>query len=37
MRIKEQLEKRIFDMEKVAKVFDIEPFNIFFWVELLVY
>lgn len=30
MGIKKQLEKRIFDMEKVAKVFDIEPFDIFF-------
>ncbi|MBU5311334.1 hypothetical protein KQI38_04790 [Tissierella carlieri] len=30
MGIKKQLEERIFDMEKVAKVFNIEPFDIYF-------
>ncbi len=30
MELKEQLEDRIFDMEKVAIVFDIKPFDIYF-------
>ncbi|HZK01760.1 MAG TPA: DUF6036 family nucleotidyltransferase [Anaerovoracaceae bacterium] len=30
MELKEQLESRIYDMEKVAKAFNIEPFDIFF-------
>lgn len=30
MGVKKQLEEIIFDMEKVAQVFDIEPFDIFF-------
>jgi hypothetical protein len=30
MGIKKQLEDRIFDMEKVAIAFDIEPFDIYF-------
>ena len=29
MDIKKQLEKRIFEMEKVARLFEIEPFDIF--------
>lgn len=30
MEIKRQLEERIFEMEKVAKLFSIEPFDIYF-------
>jgi hypothetical protein len=30
MGLRKQLENRIFDMEKVARAFDIEPFDIYF-------
>ena len=30
MELKKQLEDKIFDMEKVAIAFDIEPFDIYF-------
>ena len=30
MELRKQLENRIFDMEKVAKAFDIRPFDIYF-------
>lgn len=30
MQLLKQIEKRIYDMEKAAKTFDIEPFDIFF-------
>ena len=30
MKLLEKMEERIFDMEKVAKVFNIEPFDIYF-------
>lgn len=30
MKLKEELEDRIFDMEKVSQVFNIEPFDIYF-------
>ena len=30
MKLLEQMEERIFDMEKVAKTFNIEPFDIYF-------